>query len=187
MKIDPSRGPTAIINEHWIKLTLHDLLLQLCICVSLSPHQTGFILQQMVINTETHSWLACREKRSGSSPSNGTSESYSLHPRFRGHCGKVTEKIVRAGDGYKEMVVSNAKENVHTWTQSMHYIMQKTHTSSSWRKSQHKGSGEHEVPPLAKLAKEQWVIDSLWERERQFSLRPWLLVSGPCSSMRPHT
>lgn len=64
--MDPKRKPIAIIplNEHVNKLTPNDILpylLDQCSTDLIQPHKKNLFLQQVVVNTETHSWTMCRE------------------------------------------------------------------------------------------------------------------------------
>lgn len=135
MKIDPNRELTATVNEHCIKLTLHDLLLQLEVHCSALTKQDSFCSRWQHRGPQLIGMQRIRDQ--GFQPQMGHLNHILSREIFRGHCVRGTEKTVRVGDGYKEMVFTDTTGNMHTGTHSVCDIMQKTHTSSSQRKFQH--------------------------------------------------
>ena len=58
----PYRKPTLVILLSAHNKTPKDLSLHTLISTSLDRHQKSFILQSMIINTETHNWPGCRDR-----------------------------------------------------------------------------------------------------------------------------
>lgn len=85
------------LSGHSIKLTPNDLSLNIQINESSTFIREASVLQQMLINIETHNWPKCRELETlECSALNRIFIIHFLFSRLRDHCSRGYMKIVRA-------------------------------------------------------------------------------------------
>lgn len=159
------------------------------ISASLTLQESSFLLQYMVINTQTHNWSRLENKWEAMECSALNALCiFSPHAlRLRGHCGRGGRKTARArGGGCPPGINAFVHDRGVTHMNSSDG-MHETCTNLSQTKPQHGGRRWAWSPASTWGAIGNWQLSRKRKVSFFFFLRAWCLVGLTCFNGWPHT